>query len=574
MSVATTDNRVNVSRTQEILTHNRQFIPGGMASVNRGTDPPIAFARGQGAYLWDVDGKRYPDYHAGFAPYILGHNEADINEAVTRTVQDGLGNFGSGPAEEDGDLVELFLRCVPTAAYGRLEDALAHWFDLAVVATPAPLHVPLALQLAEHRINLLVEKPLSLDLAGLPEFEAQVNANDIVVGVAYPFRAHPALTAMRASIIAGRFGDPLQVTVVAGQHFPTYRPAYQEINYRDCATGGGAIQDALTHMINAVEWIVGPTTGVVADAEHLKLDGDEVEDTAHVIARNGKVLATYSLNQHQPANALIVTVICERRQARFEGHRARWSWLTEVDGTWQEEICTIDRDTLWGKCRGSETLARTRCGSFEVTSRCDNWLHHAVQLDHLNADSVVAGFAAAVNAAGKVDILINIGHEPTVITWHVIDTGEFTTQLANAAGYFQLAKELRDHAVAREAPARIVLLASMYGTVRSDPSMYEGVGPINPVACQALKGGIIQMARHLAVHWASERGRVNCLSPRPFPNEGRAPQKLCRRLAERTPLKRIGSPEELKCGAVFLASDASSYVTGHNLVVDGGWTAW
>jgi predicted dehydrogenase len=232
-------------------------------------------------------------------------------------------------------------------SYASLESALEQVFDLAVVATPAPLHVSQAQSLVERGVAALVEKPLSLNLQGLPELESTVMNEAVTVGVAYPFRAHPSLLAMRAAILAGRFGAPLQVTVVAGQHFPTYRPAYREIYYRDRSTGGGAIQDALTHMINAVEWIIGPTTRVVADAGRLKLDGVEVEDTAHVIARNGDVLVTYSLNQHQLANELSLTIVCERGQARFEGHRARWSWLTEVDGTWQEEATVLDRDALF-----------------------------------------------------------------------------------------------------------------------------------------------------------------------------------------------------------------------------------
>ncbi len=69
----------------------------------------------------------------------------------------------------------------------------------------------------------------------------------LIAGVAYPYRAHPTLAAMRDAIASGRFGKPLEVVVVAGQHFPTYRPAYRDIYYRDRATGGGAIQDALTH---------------------------------------------------------------------------------------------------------------------------------------------------------------------------------------------------------------------------------------------------------------------------------------------------------------------------------------
>jgi predicted dehydrogenase len=231
--------------------------------------------------------------------------------------------------------------------YASLEDALQQPFGLAVVATPAPLHIPQARELVDRDISPLIEKPLSLRLEGLPELETSVAMRPITIGVAYPFRAHPSLSAMRAAVLEGRFGRPLQVTVVAGQHFPTYRPAYRDIYYRDRATGGGAIQDALTHMINAVEWIVGPTTRVVADAERLKLDGVAVEDTVHVIARNGHVLVTYSLNQHQPANELSITIVCEHGQARFEGHQVRWAWLTEVDGAWQEETTTLDRDALF-----------------------------------------------------------------------------------------------------------------------------------------------------------------------------------------------------------------------------------
>ena len=81
------------------------------------------------------------------------------------------------------------------------------------------------------------------------------------------------------------------------------------------------------------------------------------------------------------------------------------------------------------------------------------------------------------------------------------------------------------------------------------------------------------MTRHLAVYWAKDNVRVNCLSPGPFP----APEvssELRTRLTTKSPMQRMGEPHELKGAIVFLASDASSYVTGHNLVVDGGWTAW
>ncbi len=82
------------------------------------------------------------------------------------------------------------------------------------------------------------------------------------------------------------------------------------------------------------------------------------------------------------------------------------------------------------------------------------------------------------------------------------------------------------------------------------------------------------MTRHLAVYWADDGVRVNCLSPGAFPNMSAAPGALVKRLEARCPMGRMGAPAELKGAIVFLASDASSYMTGHNLTIDGGWTAW
>lgn len=105
----------SIDLAHKVLANNSRFIPGGMASVNRRAEPLIVFQRAQGAHLWDVDNKRYIDYHAGFAPYILGHNDEDLNAAVVETFRQGVSNFGSGPTELEGELAELFLKCLPTA---------------------------------------------------------------------------------------------------------------------------------------------------------------------------------------------------------------------------------------------------------------------------------------------------------------------------------------------------------------------------------------------------------------------------------------------------------------------------
>jgi len=199
--------------------------------------------------------------------------------------------------------------------------------------------------------------------------------------------------------------------------------------------------------------------------------------------------------------------------------------------------------------------------------------HLGIALDYFAPDALNASFEAALSLAGHVDILVNNGHQPLASDWTTVSPDEFTRQLGNATGYFFLSKLLRDDAVRRHAPASIIMLGSMYGLVGSYPDAYAGVSAASPVAYHALKGGIVQMSRHLAVYWAKDGVRVNCLSPGPFPS-ARAPEEMVARLNDRSPLGRMGRPEELKGAVVFLASDASSYMTGQNLVIDGGWTAW
>lgn len=235
-----------------------------------------------------------------------------------------------------------------TAAWASLDDALADPPDIAVVATPAPFHIAMAQQLVDRGVHVLIEKPLSINEEGLDTLAATIEQRGVTVGVAYVMRHHPCLQKMRAAIHSGRFGKPVQIVVVSGQHFPLYRPAYRDIYYKDHATGGGAIQDALTHLMNAGEWLVGPVTKLVADADHKVLGGVTVEDTVHVITRHNDVMGSFSLNQHQAPNETTISVICERGTARMEWHAHRWRWMTEPSSEWHDETITpLERDTLF-----------------------------------------------------------------------------------------------------------------------------------------------------------------------------------------------------------------------------------
>jgi predicted dehydrogenase len=233
-------------------------------------------------------------------------------------------------------------------AYESIKQALQAEPDLAVIATPAPSHVMLARELVERKIHVLIEKPLSVSMEGAEQLMDVVQRAGVTAAVAYVYRAHPALARMREALVSGRFGRILELVVVSGQNFPHYRPAYRQTYYARREQGGGAIQDALTHLINAGEWLAGPVQRLAADAAHQALAGVDVEDTVHVMTRQGQTMGSYSLNQHQAPNETTITVVCERGTARLEIHAARWMWMEKPEQPWQVEgFGPLERDELF-----------------------------------------------------------------------------------------------------------------------------------------------------------------------------------------------------------------------------------
>ena len=140
-------------------------------------------------------------------------------------------------------------------AYSDLAEALAQPHDAVVICAPAHLHIPMALAAAETGLHMLIEKPLSTSLDDVDRLGQIIDERKLVAAVAYVHRAYPVLRAAKAALDSGRFGTPRQITVVGGQHFPTGRPAYRQIYYADREKGGGAIQDALTHVLNSGEYL-------------------------------------------------------------------------------------------------------------------------------------------------------------------------------------------------------------------------------------------------------------------------------------------------------------------------------
>lgn len=233
--------------------------------------------------------------------------------------------------------------------FATLDEALAaDSYDAAVICTPAHLHLPMALTLLKKDLHLLIEKPLALDLTLVPQVREAIAASGRFVGVAYVYHFMPWVAESCAYVRSGVMGKILHASLSAGQHFPTFRPAYRDIYYARHEHGGGAIQDALTHVANAFEWMLGPCCRLFADASHQHLEGVTVEDTVNVTARHGEVLVSYSLNQFQAPNETTFLIHGQLGSVKIEVHARRWGHLLAgaADWTWHETP-PLERDDLF-----------------------------------------------------------------------------------------------------------------------------------------------------------------------------------------------------------------------------------
>lgn len=195
----------------------------------------------------------------------------------------------------------------------------------------------------------------------------------------------------------------------------------------------------------------------------------------------------------------------------------------------------------------------------------------AAALDLGSSGSIQALCDEIVSEFGKLDILFNnavarAGGDPSTVT----EEDWVSAMKVNSTGFFMSCKIFGEQMIKQRSGA-IVNISSIYGVVGPNFNIYEGTDITSPANYAFAKGGMINFTRYAASYYGRFGIRVNCISPGGFQTD--QPDIFIENYAKQSLLGRMATDDDIKGAAVFLASDASAYITGHNLMVDGGWTA-
>jgi len=226
-----------------------------------------------------------------------------------------------------------------------------------------------------------------------------------------------------------------------------------------------------------------------------------------------------------------------------------------------------------GACVAVASRNIEKCEAVAAAIRAEGGEAIGVALDLADEASIVNACDAVMTRWGRIDILVNnaISQFPGHVERLTLADWDAAMRV-DASGYFRIT-QLCLNAMLANGRGNIITIASILGMVAADPRLYPrtGLAGFRPNYF-FVKAGVVGFTRFLAATYADRNIRANCISPGGV--EMDPPRPDAAGFIDRTPMRRLADPDDLKGAAVYLASDASAYVTGHNLVVDGGYTVW
>ncbi len=196
-----------------------------------------------------------------------------------------------------------------------------------------------------------------------------------------------------------------------------------------------------------------------------------------------------------------------------------------------------------------------------------------IKLDITDEQSVKLAIDTVVTNFGRIDGWVNNAYPRTKDWGTSIETLPLASWKQNVDmhmnGYFCCCREVLLQ-MKKQGFGSVVNMSSIYGINGPDFTVYEGTAIGNAVEYSAIKGGIVNLTKYLASYFGAAGARVNCVSPGGiFDNQD---ERFAANYNKKVPLKRMGNPDDIAPSICFLLSDDAKYITGHNLVVDGGWS--